>query len=154
MALEQQSGPDPLEVARARRAELRASMLDLEHSLAAPAPGRLDDWLARVRACLDALAADFREHIEITEGPTGLYRDILATAPRLAGAVRRLEREHGDITVALDTICTLIDKVPQDRGAEDVREGATAVLTALVRHRQRGADLVWEAYASDIGGET
>ena len=28
----------------------------------------------------------------------------------------------------------------------------TALLAALARHRQRGADLVYEAYAVDLGG--
>jgi hypothetical protein len=37
---------------------------------------------------------------------------------------------------------------------DDVREAATALLGRLVRHRQRGSDLVFEAYEFDIGGET
>ena len=36
--------------------------------------------------------------------------------------------------------------------AERIRGVLTSVLVALVRHRQRGADLVYEAYAVDIGG--
>ena len=35
-----------------------------------------------------------------------------------------------------------------------IRELGTRLLGALVRHRQRGADLVYEAYQVDIGGET
>jgi hypothetical protein len=35
-----------------------------------------------------------------------------------------------------------------------VRDLGTALLGRLVRHRQRGADLVFEAYEFDIGGET
>ncbi|WP_422771495.1 hypothetical protein ACN28C_33630 [Plantactinospora sp. WMMC1484] len=31
---------------------------------------------------------------------------------------------------------------------------ATDLLRELFRHRQRGADLVYEAYQPDIGGET
>ena len=33
-----------------------------------------------------------------------------------------------------------------------MRAELTALLVALARHRQRGADLVYEAYAVDIGG--
>ena len=36
--------------------------------------------------------------------------------------------------------------------AEDLRVELTALLAALARHRQRGADLVYEAYAVDLGG--
>ena len=35
-----------------------------------------------------------------------------------------------------------------------VRGLGTALLGRLVRHRQRGSDLVFEAYEFDIGGET
>ena len=33
-----------------------------------------------------------------------------------------------------------------------MREHGTTVLGRIVRHRQRGADLIYEAYATDIGG--
>jgi hypothetical protein len=37
---------------------------------------------------------------------------------------------------------------------DSVRDLGTALLGRLVRHRQRGSDLVFEAYEVDIGGET
>jgi hypothetical protein len=37
---------------------------------------------------------------------------------------------------------------------DKVRDLGTALLGRLVRHRQRGSDLVFEAYEFDIGGET
>jgi len=36
---------------------------------------------------------------------------------------------------------------------EAVRSGAQAVLDDLIRHGQRAADLVHDAYSIDIGGE-
>ncbi len=36
--------------------------------------------------------------------------------------------------------------------AEELRVELTALLAALARHRQRGADLIYEAYAVDLGG--
>jgi hypothetical protein len=33
-----------------------------------------------------------------------------------------------------------------------VREDATRLMGHVIKHRQRGADLVYEAYATDIGG--
>src|SRR5215211_6975403 len=79
-----------LEALRRHRAELRESMSALEQALAAPAPGRLDAWAQRVHVALVELSADFREHIDVTEGPSGLYRGLLTTAPRLSKAVARL----------------------------------------------------------------
>jgi hypothetical protein len=144
-----------LEVARKRRAELRGSMMMLERALAAPIPHRADDWAAAVGVSLRHLQADFGEHITVTEGPEGLYQDILSSAPRLAYAVQRLLNEHGEMSGALDSLVCEADDVAGDAQRVIVlRERANALLGQLVRHRQRGADLVFEAYETDIGGET
>jgi hypothetical protein len=37
---------------------------------------------------------------------------------------------------------------------DTVRDRGTALLGQLVRHRQRGSDLIYEAYSAEIGGET
>jgi hypothetical protein len=34
----------------------------------------------------------------------------------------------------------------------EARDGIQSVLGLLVKHRQRGADLLWEAYNLDTGG--
>lgn len=57
---------------RRRRAELRESMSALELALAAPAPEGHPRWAERVHVALVEPSADFREHIDITEGPNGL----------------------------------------------------------------------------------
>ena len=36
---------------------------------------------------------------------------------------------------------------------DEVRDGGTALIAALVRHRQRGSDLMYEGYTVDIGGQ-
>ena len=36
---------------------------------------------------------------------------------------------------------------------DDVRERGTTLIAALVRHRQRVADLMYEGYEVDIGGQ-
>jgi hypothetical protein len=42
--------------------------------------------------------------------------------------------------------------IPDDGPLDDVRDDLQRVMGLVVRHRQRGADLVWEAYNLDIGG--
>lgn len=145
---------DGLENLRQRRAELRESMRALEQALAAPAPGRVDVWAERVHVAVVELSADFRQHIEITEGPDGLYPGLLITAPRLSNAVTGLTREHGQITVMIDELLTCLAGPDVGGDADGARDLGTALLSRLIRHRQRGADLVYEAYATDIGGET
>jgi hypothetical protein len=76
--------------------------------------------------------------------PAPKLRDVIADAPRLANTVRSLESDRRDILAALDTIAT---RRPDRAAAEH--------LTARLNdYRQRAADLLFEAYAVDLGGET
>lgn len=142
-----------LDVLRRRRAELRESMSALELALAAPAPVGQARWSQRVHVALVELSADFSEHVAITEGPDGLYSELARTAPRLSGSVAALAHEHALIT---DHVAELLARVDAQEGVEvdRVRTLGTALLGRLVRHRQRGSDLVYQAYEVDIGGET
>lgn len=148
---------DPgLESLRLHRAELLESIRTLEQALAAPAAGRARPWAERVNVALVELTADFREHIGLTEGLDGLYHDVLATSPRLTNAVTRLTAEHAEIE---GMTARLLDTLAEPSSAthvdvDGVRDDATMLLSRLSRHRQRGADLVYEAFELDIGGET
>lgn len=148
---------DPgLESLRLHRAELLESIRTLEQALAAPAAGRTRPWAERVNVALVELTADFREHIGLTEGPDGLYHDVLATSPRLTNAVNGLTAEHAQIE---EMTARLLDRLAEASSAthvdvDGVRDDATMLLSRLSRHRQRGADLVYEAFELDIGGET
>jgi len=143
-----------LEELRRRRAELRESMSALEAALAAPATADQARWAQRVHISLVELSGDFREHIDITEGPHGLYRDLLTTSPRLSGGVASLSREHVLISGQVDNLLARVTAPGVIEDVDGVRDIATALLGRLVRHRQRGSDLVFEAYELDIGGET
>ena len=149
------SAPDPvlLEALRRQRAELRESMSALELALAAPAPLGQPRWAERVHVALVELSADFREHIDVTEGLDGLYVDILATAPRLSDAVARLTREHAQISDRVEDLLARI-LTPDGQDVDEVRGLGTTLLGLLIGHRQRGSDLVYEAYQFDVGGET
>ena len=143
-----------LEELRRHRAELRESMSALEGALAAPATADQARWAQRVHAALVELSADFREHIDITEGPNGLYGDLLKTSPRLSDAVASLTHEHVLIWSQLDNLLARVKASEVIEDVDRVRHLGMAILGRLVRHRQRGSDLVYEAYEFDIGGET
>jgi hypothetical protein len=137
-----------LKTARRHRAELLSTIHCLKHALAAPVsdPG----WRFCVAQQLPALRQAFAEHMMVTEGPDGLYAELLDAAPRLARRVHVLTREHAAIGHAIDAVCA---RVPGASTAE-VRGWAGDLLRELSRHRQRGADLVYEALSIDLGGET
>jgi hypothetical protein len=142
-----------LDAVRLRRAELRETINLLEAALAAPATGRAVVWGEAVHAALVMIADDFVAHVEVTEGPGGLHQSIAAADPRLANAVAALTAEHA--TVSAELAALVADSQPPVTAVDvaDLRERGTALLAHLIRHRQRGADLVYEAYATDIGGE-
>jgi hypothetical protein len=140
-----------LEAVRRRRADLRLTLGAVEHALASPAVGRAVVWGEILHRTLEELREEFDEHIDVTEGPDGLHDAIQAAAPRLSHAVELLTAEHGEIRAEIAGLLRATEPpvIPDDVDA--VRDEATALLLHVVRHRQRGADLVYEAYETDLG---
>jgi hypothetical protein len=124
-----------LEAVRQRRAELREALVLFQRSLA-------DGGLA---AAVNRLASEFALHVEVTEGPGGLHQAILAGDLRLANQVAALAEEHGAIAADIAALAAAPD-------APDATERGTDLVDRLDKHRQRGADLIYEAYETDIGG--
>jgi hypothetical protein len=141
-----------LDAVRIRRAELRETLNVMERSLAAPASGRAVVWGEAVHASLLTVASDFGAHVEVTEGPGGLHQSILAGDLRLANAVAALTEEHQQIAEEIAVLVADSEAPVTPTDVDDLRERATHLLGHLVRHRQRGADLIYEAYQTDIGG--
>lgn len=143
------------EGARRRRAPLRDAASDLELAISAPV-GTGSVWRDRVRESLARVQVALKQHVQDTEGPDGLYRELQADAPRLSTLIRLLGEEHttmrGDIGAALAALDELPDELDDDC-CDGVREAVLFLLGRISRHRQKGADLVWRAYSVDIGGE-
>ncbi|WBB64833.1 hypothetical protein [Micromonospora sp. WMMD812] len=131
-----------------------ASLLRDLHALTrllAAAPGE-PRWREGVEIGLAPVRQGFAEHVAATEGPAGLYAELLAQAPRLDRGVRLLTREHEAIAAALAALQHAAER--PGAPAHELRMLAAHLLRALSRHRQRGADLLWLAYETDLGGET
>ena len=144
-----------LEAARSRRRVLARAIRDVEAALAAAAPGREQTWRAAVTHRLVALGDAFEEHIDATERAEGLFEEIVRIAPRLSRAVESLRSEHDPIRTGIAEILELLLRPPGAALAvERIREVVIELLVRIARHRQRGADLVWDAYWVDIGGES
>ena len=141
-----------LERVRAHRAELGESLAALDAALALPIGlGAL--WRRRVRAALTELEHDLRDHRSITEEPGGLYADAVARAPRLASISKVQMDEHLDFVEVVQRLLGEREAGLQSAAAVAAhREAATELVGRIVRHRQRGADLIYEAYEVDIGG--
>ncbi len=145
--------PTLAETAR-RRADLHHALVALEQAISRPAVGRGPDWAKDVLRDLEELGGAIDEHVEVTERPGGLYDEIAAKSPRLTNNIGRLREEH---PMLRDGTRELIEKL-RTTGVDDAwpldqaRDDLQRLLGRIVRHRQLGSDLVWEAYNLDIGG--
>jgi L-asparaginase II len=128
-------------------------MAALEQALAAAAPGRIDAWVERVGVALVELSADFSEHVALTERPGGFHSGLLAACPRLSGSVRRLVTEHAVISGLVTDLLARVGRPVTAGELEAIRDLGTVLLGRIARHRQRGADLIYQAYQVDLGGE-
>lgn len=143
-----------LEVARERRTDLLGVLGDLERALAVPAAADPASWIGSVEKVMLRLRDEFDVHIDVTEGPGGLYEECVEAAPRVAAQIGLLTREHRKLTAAIDLGVEALKAGDADLGRIDaLRDQLLELLRLLIRHRQRGADLVWDAYNVDIGGE-
>jgi hypothetical protein len=145
--------PTLAETAR-RRADLHDALVAVEQAISRPAVGREPDWTKGVLLSLEGLAHAIEEHIEITERTEGLYDEISVKAPHLATKIDQLREEH---PVLRERTLALISKlettaVGQAWPLNQARDDLQRLLGQVVRHRQLGSDLVWEAYNLDIGG--
>ena len=145
--------PTLAETAR-RRADLRQALMQVEQAISSPAVGRETDWTKEVVRGLQDLGHTLQEHIEVTERTGGLYEEITQRAPRLSGKIELLREEHPEIRDATSALLTKLEttSIGQTWELSDARNELQRLLGRIVRHRQLGADLVWEAYNLDIGG--
>jgi hypothetical protein len=144
--------PDLTDV-RQRRKRLAAQMHEVEAVLAAPLAGRESAWSEAASAALEALDDVLVRHITDTERPDGLLASVRAENPTLDPQIRRLETEHGTLRTALHAARAQLAAAGVDADLLcAARSAGTDLLGAIARHRQRGADLLYQAYNVDLGG--
>jgi hypothetical protein len=140
-----------LDAVRRRRAELRESIAMLRTALGEPVHVAVV-WGERVQQELARLVLDFVEHVDVTEGPGGLHATIVEAAPRLSHAADGLTAEHDEIEGEIAALGAVVEAPVMAEDVEAIKTQGTKLVAHLVRHRQRGADLVYEAFEQDLGG--
>jgi hypothetical protein len=144
-----------LSEAKQRRATLHEALVQLEVAISSPASGRIPEWTRLVTKEMTGVRDAFDQHVFVTEKPGGLYEEIILRAPRLDGTVRRLRDEHPEIAERLGATLERLERDTvggEDWPLEAARDDLQRFIGTVIRHRQKGADLVWEAYNVDIGG--
>ena len=145
-----------LQEAARRRKTLHEALVALEFATSSPAAGRIPDWTRHVVKEVTAVRDAWDQHVEHTEKPGGLYEEIVGISPRLSGngrpSPRRAPRDHRRRSARCSPGSSR-SRSEASRGRSTTRETTSSGSSAgSIRHRQKGADLVWEAYNVDIGG--
>ena len=133
-----------------RRSELGAALAALEHALLLD-PEASAAWRLAVAGRVHDLSRAVAMHVGVTEGPGGLHDDITAGYPRLDHLVRRLQREHGAIRAELHEDERALAGPLDDEGVLRLRRDLLEMIERIRTHRQRGRELVHQAYDIDIG---
>jgi HAMP domain-containing protein len=130
----------------ARRREMENRLAGLERALAAAAgaPGWVDAVCERLAELSQALV----HHMLAVEAPDGILAEIVETAPRLANSVQVMRDDHGRLAARIEKLMTEAATAP----VAEFRVDATDLVHEMMLHRQRGSDLVYEAFTRDIGG--
>jgi hypothetical protein len=135
---------------RQHRRGVRRASIDLEEALARPI-GQTRHWHEDVAVHVRALAEAFRHHVEQSEGPEGLLPQIIQAQPRLVPAVGAVKREHQVLLAEMSRLETATS-LPPGADEQAVREDTLRLLHDVAVHRQRGSDLIYEAYYVDVEG--
>lgn len=146
---------------RSRREALLQAVIGLEDALAGPI-GDHERWRLRVAMAVDHAVARISEHVAQTEGPGNILDEIVSVAPRLDRRVKQMKVDHENLEKAAHGLAVVVAELTSDdhdaptpeeieEGAITVRNQAVDVLGQIARHRQRGADLIYEAYQVDLG---
>ena len=141
-----------LSATRHHRRQLHTALVELEQAIAAPAR-RPAAWGDAVAAAVGRFEAALADHTHHTEAEDGLFAQVTEDAPEVAHQIAALTREHAELqesATALLARCRGTVDVPDVDG---IREDALDLLRAGSRHRQRGADLLYDAYEMDVGGD-
>jgi hypothetical protein len=145
-----------LDAVRVRRESLYQALVGLEDALSTPI-GHRERWRLRVAMAIDHAANRVEEHIWETEAFDGLLNQVVDEDPRLCCRALRLRDDHIELQ---KEVCELRGALAEIDDAEiavrgnALRQQALEFCGHLAVHRQRGADLIYEAYHVDIGGSS
>ena len=141
---------DPFAGVVRQRSQLARAMNQVE--LAAAAPAAKQSWLIDLQHSLRQLEIAFNNHIVEVQTPGGLLDRIVDQAPRLQRAVAGTRDEHTVIANSVTSALEMMDRTDAEAKHDEIRDTVMAILLSVSRHRQKGADLIYEAYDVDIGG--
>jgi hypothetical protein len=139
-----------LDAIQVRRDRLYEAVLELERALTAPAGDDAPRWAIALGTPVHNLLAVLEAHVGETEGPGALFEQLQHDAPRLLHAVDKLRQEHEPLLARTEALSARLDQARDSADVDAIRTDALELIQALLVHRQRGAELVYDAYNVDV----
>jgi hypothetical protein len=145
--------PSNVDTSRTDRERSLDALHALELHAGSAGPGREHDWLNEVRSAITTL----ERALIIQEGNSapgeGLLSAIEQDAPRLQGRVKELRQRYRAVQDDITALSRQLDPIkPADNvDITDIRQKLERIASELRYQRARETDLVYEAYAVDLG---
>jgi hypothetical protein len=132
-----------------QRSRLRNAAIVFEQ-ISGDVGARRDTWLVAVNVALDSLADAWHEHVAFTEGPNGLFEELLDDSVEVAPEIDRLRRDHEVLDAHVSRARELLAQ--PTAGPDDTRVllCLTGIAKLVDHHRRRGSDLLYQVYSVDV----
>lgn len=138
-----------VESARERRRALKDTMEALV--AAASAPTGTVGWLEQVSKSIEEISHALDRHVDLVEGEEGLLAEITDMSPHLQPVIDQMRADHKDLQGRVDSAKLAVKQARSGaNGFAELRREIRELVSALADHRERGADLVYDAYNIDI----
>jgi hypothetical protein len=138
-------------VARGDRDRTLEAMHALELAAGNAASGGFDAWTRSVRMALEHLESAFAEQRASYEDPIGLMTEIAQDDPRLRTWVRQLRHRWVELEATTRALRETLESSSDTQAISEVRERVRWLMGAIRHHREREADLVFDALGLDLG---
>jgi hypothetical protein len=109
-----------------------------------------DVWILAVGGAMAGLGAAWQEHVEFTEGPDGLFDELLDDSVEVAPEIDHLRRDHEVLVAAMARARELL--ASPTAGPDDTKllQSLAGIGKQVEHHRRRGADLLYRVYSVDL----
>ncbi|MDX6552383.1 MAG: hypothetical protein QOH74_871 [Gaiellales bacterium] len=141
-------------VSQVDRDRMLEAMHALEEATGRPALAHSDVWTHEVSTALDRLESAFAEQRSSYEDPMGLMAEIASDHPRLRTWVRQLRHRWVELEATAHTFRQSLGSSPDTYSIHEVRERVRWLMGSVRHHREREADLVFEALGIDLEGRS
>ena len=148
-----QSNDRPNDVTRSQgdRARSLDALHAVEQHAGAAGPARPNEWRDDLIIALDELLSSLHDQYTHSAAEDGLLSRVTLEAPHLEPAVKELRRRHAELMDELDGIRHSLADLTRSVDVASVRSKIGEMTAEILELRAWETDIVYDAYAFDLG---